>query len=274
MATPWDRIANDDFRSWLTEAGTAAEEHNSTSLLARAELLTIFKQQHQQQQQTSSTLKHGSEEKKRRLADLLFYHKSAIETCTSKSSKLVMVKKLDDGSKRCFLCGASGTPTNEIEASHVLQKQDTHATGGEEALLAPDTLKNWSAGFGWKRPFKINDPMNLIWLCHAHNAAFGRCEFGLSLGGLDNRVAFFSCLDECAPLVADANARLADAAQPFCDMSYMSRRAIGMRLCKAQKAGHFIDHSNPNAWEAVVALSAAASLKPKDESDDEEEQES
>ncbi|KAL3893344.1 MAG: hypothetical protein SGARI_008227 [Bacillariaceae sp.] len=62
--------------------------------------------------------------------------------------------------------------------------------------------------------------------------------------------------------------------QPFYDMSYVSRRAIGMRLCKAQNAGYFIDHSNPNAWEAVVALSAAASLKPKDESDGEEDQES
>eukprot|EP00339_Tiarina_fusa_P026794 CAMPEP_0117032336 /NCGR_PEP_ID=MMETSP0472-20121206/23187_1 /TAXON_ID=693140 ORGANISM="Tiarina fusus, Strain LIS" /NCGR_SAMPLE_ID=MMETSP0472 /ASSEMBLY_ACC=CAM_ASM_000603 /LENGTH=336 /DNA_ID=CAMNT_0004740945 /DNA_START=65 /DNA_END=1075 /DNA_ORIENTATION=- len=214
-----------------------------------------------------------SEEKKRCLADLLFYHRSSIETGTSKSSKLAKVKKLDDGSKRCFLCEASGTPTNKIEASHVLQKQDIYATGGEEALLTLDALKNWSEGFGWKRPFKIHEPMNLIWLCHTHNLAFDRHEFGLSLGGLDNSVVFFSCLKEYAQLVADANARLADPAQPFYDMSYVSRRAIGMRICKAQIAGYFIDHGNPNAWEAVVALSAAASLKPKDDSDDEEGQE-
>eukprot|EP00934_Nitzschia_sp_Nitz4_P001653 Nitzschia sp. Nitz4//scaffold44_size153857//7105//7803//NITZ4_002695-RA/size153857-processed-gene-0.141-mRNA-1//-1//CDS//3329552079//1653//frame0 len=201
----------------------------------------------------------GPEEKKRRLEDLLFYHRAAIETGTSKSSKLAKVKKLGDDSKRCCLCGASGTPTDKIEASHVLQKQDLYATGGEEALLTLDVLKNWSAGFGWKRPFKIHEPMNLIWLCHTHSLAFDRYDFGLSLGGLDNSVVFFSCLDEYAQLVANANARLADPAQSFYDMTYVSRRAVGMRLCKAQRAGYFAHHSNPDAWEAVVALSAAAS---------------
>ena len=93
--------------------------------------------------------------------------------------------------------------------------------------------------------------MNLIWFCHAHNLAFDGHEFGNSLGGLDNSVVFFSCLKEYDQLVADANARLADPAQPFYDMSYVSRRAIGMRICKAQIAGYFIDHGNPNAWEAV-----------------------
>ena len=223
----------------------------------------LMQQQLQQEQQ--------QQEKKRRLEDLLFYHRSTIETGTTKSSKLAKVKKLEDGSTRCFLCGTSGSPKNKIEASHVLHKQDIYATGGEEALLAFDTLKNWSAGFGWKRPFKIHDPMNLIWLCHAHNLAFDRHEFGLSLGGLDNSVVFFSCLDEYAQLVADANARLADPAQPFYDMSYVSRRAIGMRICKAQRAGHFNQHSNPDAWETVVALSAAASLKHEKDSDDEAE---
>ena len=73
--------------------------------------------------------------------------------------------------------------------------------------------------------------------------------------------------------MADANARLADPAQPFFDMSYVSRRAIGMRLCKAQSAGYyFADHNNTDSWKAVVALSAAASLKHGSYSDDEDEQ--
>ena len=53
-------------------------------------------------------------------------------------------------------------------------------------------------------------------------------------------------------------------------MSYVSRRAIGMRICKAPNAGYFNDHINPDSWEAVVALSAAASLKHENESEDED----
>ena len=119
---------------------------------------------------------------------------------------------------------------------------------------------------------QIHNPMNLIWLCHTHNLAFDRNEFGLSLGGLDNRVVFYSCLDDYTELVAAANAQLANPAQPFFDMSYVSRRAIRMRLCKAQSAGYFADHQNPDAWKAVVALSAAASLKDENDSDDKDEQ--
>jgi hypothetical protein len=111
--------------------------------------------------------------------------------------------------------------------------------------------------------------MNLIWLCHTHNRAFDQYKFGLSLGGLDNSVVFVSHQDEYTQLVADANARLADPAQPHYDLGYVSRRAVGMRLCKAQNAGYFIDHGNTHAWEAVVALSAAASLKHKSEDEDE-----
>ena len=214
----------------------------------------------------------GPEAKKRRLEDLLFYHRAAIETGTSKSSKLAKVKSLDNGRKRCFLCGASGTQTDKIEATYVLQKQDIYATGVEEALLTLDALKNWSTGFGWKRPFNIHEAMNLIWLCHTHNLAFDRHDFGISLGGLDNSAVFFSCLDEYYQLVADANARLADPAQPFYDMSYVSHRAIGMRLCKAQSTGYSPDHSNTDAWEAVVSLSAAASLKHESDSENEDEQ--
>ena len=72
--------------------------------------------------------------------------------------------------------------------------------------------------------------------------------------------------------MAEANARLDDPTQPFFDMSYVSRRAIGMRLCKAQTAGYFADHDNTDSWQAVVALSAAASLKHGSDSDDEDEQ--
>jgi hypothetical protein len=235
---------------------------NVNNIGAKAKLKQFIRRLRQEQEQ--------QEEKKRRLADLLFYHRAAIETGTSKSSKLAKVKIFGDGSKRCFLCGTSGTATNKIEASHVLQKQDIYATGGETALLTLDALKNWSAGLGWKRPFRMHDPMNLIWLCHTHNLAFDRHEFGLTLGGLDNSVVFFSCLDKYTQLVADANTRLADSAQPFYDMSYVSRRAIGMRICKAQNAGYFNDHINPDSWEAVVALSAAASLKHENESEDED----
>lgn len=205
---------------------------------------------------------------KRRLEDLLTYHRAAIETGTTKSSKLAKVKIFPDGTKRCFLCAKTATSKNKIEASHVLQKQDIYPTNGEEALRTLDILKNWSAGYGWKRPFMMHDPMNLIWLCHTHNLAFDRHEFGLALGGLDNSVIFFSYRDDFTQLVADANVRLADQAQPYFDMSYVSRRAIGMRICKAQAAGHFIDHSNPDMWEAVVGLSAAASLKDVDDSEE------
>jgi hypothetical protein len=186
---------------------------------------------------------------------------------------LAKVKQLPDGNRRCFLCGASGTAADKIEASYILQKQDIYATGGEEALRTLDALKNWSTGDGWKRPFEIHDPMNLIWLCHTHNLAFNRHDFGLSLGGLDSSVVFYSCLEEYAQLVASANTRLADPTQPFFDMSYVSRRAIGMRLCKAQSAGYFVGHDNPDALEAVVGLCAAASLKHESDSDDEDEDE-
>lgn len=46
---------------------------------------------------------------------------------------------------------------------------------------------------------------------------------------------------------------------------------MGMRLHKAQIAGYFMDQSNPNAWEAVGALSAAASLKSDNVTDEEDE---
>ena len=181
--------------------------------------------------------------KKRRMDDLLAYHKAVLETGTSKSSKLLKVKKTSDGSKRCFLCATAGTNTNKIEASHVLQQQDIYANG-----------------LGWNRPFKIHDPMNLIWLCHAHNLAFDSHCFGLTLMGLDSSVGFCSYKTDYDELVSRANQRLQNVNEPFYDMSYVSRRAIGMRLFKAQEAGHFLNHGDIGAWETVVRLSAAASV--------------
>ena len=42
-------------------------------------------------------------------------------------------------------------------------------------------------------------------------------------------------------------------------MSYVSRRAVGMRMWKAQESGHYLNHKNTDAWETFVHLSAAAS---------------
>ena len=49
MASPWERIENDDFRGWLTEAGTDAEDYNGVTLVQRMELLDNFKRGQQQQ---------------------------------------------------------------------------------------------------------------------------------------------------------------------------------------------------------------------------------
>jgi len=132
-----------------------------------------------------------------------------------------------------------------------------------------DLLKDWASGWKWNRPFKIHDPMNLIWLCHTHNEAFDCHKFSLTLGGLDNSVRFVSFDQSFDDLVEQANQRLSDASQPFYDMSYVSRRAIGMRLFQAQKKGHFINHNDHRAWETVVRLSVAASAKLEDSDNDE-----
>ena len=102
--------------------------------------------------------------------------------------------------------------------------------------------------------------MNLIWLCHAHDLAFDSHCFGLTLTGLDSSVGFCSYKRDYDELVSSANQRLQDANEPFYDMSYVSRRAIGMRLFKAQEAGHYLNHEDTGAWETVVRLSAAASV--------------
>ena len=115
----------------------------------------------------------------------------------------------------------------------------------------------------------MHDPMNLIWLCHTHSIDFDRHMFGLTLGGLDNSVRFISFDESYRELVDQANKRLSDTAEPYYDMSYVSRRAIGMRLFQAQKRGHFANHDDPHAWETVVRLSATASANA-DDSDDED----
>ena len=112
----------------------------------------------------------------------------------------------------------------------------------------------------WRRPFEIRDAMNLIWLCHTHSLAFDSHQFGLCLGGLDNSIRFCSFSDEYNDLVQSANERLQDTSQPFFDMSYVSRRAVGMRLYKAQQGGHYFNHDDPDAWQTVGRLSNAASL--------------
>ena len=209
------------------------------------------------------------QERKRKLELLQFYHKAVLETGTSKSVKLLRVRQLSGGAKRCFLCGCDGSPENKIEASHVLQNQDIYVTGGEDSLETLDILKDWANGLGWNRPFKIHDPMNLIWLCHTHKLAFASYKFGLCLGGLDNSIRFCSYSDEFTNLVDSANERLQDTSQPFFDMSYVSRRAVGMRIYKAQKNGYFLNHSDTDAWQAVVQLSNAASMYGNNDGDDE-----
>ena len=86
---------------------------------------------------------------------------------------------------------------------------------------------------------------------------------------LDNSVGFCSYDRDYDDLVKAANQRLQDETQTFYNMSYVSRRAVGMRLFKAQESGHCLDDENPGAWEAIVRLSAAASVDQKS-SDSEE----
>jgi hypothetical protein len=50
MATPWDRITDETYKSWLLEAMTI-EDYNGSSPRDRRLLLSDFEQQQQQQQQ-------------------------------------------------------------------------------------------------------------------------------------------------------------------------------------------------------------------------------
>ena len=266
-SSPWDSL-DETFRSYLSECGISAADFNGSSVTERATLRNSFLEQQQRFQKNDD----DASIRKRRLEDLLAYHKVVLETTTSKSSKLLKVRKTPDNSKRCFLCGVSGTPANKIEAAHILQKQDIYATGGDDALHTFDILKGWANGHGWNRPFKMHEPMNLIWLCHTHNLAFDSHKFGLALLGLDNFVGFCSYEMDYDTLVNTANERLRDENEPFYDMSYVSRRAVGMRLFKAQQSGHYLNHDNTDAWETIVRLSAAASMDlDASEAEDDEE---
>ena len=42
-----------------------------------------------------------------------------------------------------------------------------------------------------------------------------------------------------------------------------------MRIYKGQQNGHFLNHSDPDAWQLVVQLSNAASMHGNDDGDDE-----
>ena len=196
--------------------------------------------------------------RKERYDDMKAYHQAINDSGSSKSSKLLKVRNTGNNSKRCFLCGKDEKEAgSKIEASHVFQKQDVYMSKGEAALDTFDYYKNWARGQPhWNRPFEMHGYMNLIWLCHHHNLQFDSHRFGLTLVDLEHTVRFISYDRTFDELVQSANARLGDPNQPFYDMSYLSRRAIGMRMREAKKAGHIVDGN----WEAVVGLSEAASV--------------
>ena len=148
-----------------------------------------------------------------------------------------------------------------MNAACAFRKQDVHMSKGADALDSFETYKNWTQDQRrWQPPFEMHGYMNLIWLCHHHNVQFDSHRFGLTLVDLEHTVRFISYDRTFDELVQSANARLSDPNQPFYDMSYLSRRAIGMRMREAKKAGHIVDRN----WEAVVGLSEAASVSHDD----------
>ena len=90
---------------------------------------------------------------------------------------------------------------------------------------------------------------------------FDQHKFGLTLIDLKHSVHFVSYDRMYDNIVNSANTRLADTNQPFYDMSYVSKRAIGMRLRlrEAERKGHVIQTAL-GTWEAVVGLSETASV--------------
>jgi hypothetical protein len=65
MTTPWERITDDAYKSWLSERQIIASEYNGTSLVDRSALRgqfeqQQFEQQQQQQQQVSFFIIHLS----------------------------------------------------------------------------------------------------------------------------------------------------------------------------------------------------------------------
>ena len=181
-----------------------------------------------------------------------------------------MVRHTADNSKRCFLCGLNAAETGQkIEASPVFQKQDVYPSKGMAGLENLDLYKDWEAGQPhWQRPFQIHGYMNLIWLCHPHNIAFDQHKFGLTLVDLQHSVHFVSYDRMYDEIVDSANARLSDPSQPFYDMSYVSKRAIGLRMRQAERNGHGVRNVLGHTWQAVVGLSETASLGTEDEETD------
>ena len=47
-------------------------------------------------------------------------------------------------------------------------------------------------------------------------------------------------------------------------MSYISQRAIKMRMLKAQELSHYLNHDDTDAWKTVVHLCTAAFVNHKE----------
>ena len=103
-------------------------------------------------------------------------------------------------------------------------------------------------------------------MCYPHNVAFDQHKFGLTLVDLQHSVRFIS-YDRMSydGLVDAANDRLSDTDQPFYDMSYVSKRAIGLRMREAERSGRGVVTAIYQSWEAVVGLSESASVGSEDE---------
>ena len=179
------------------------------------------------------------------------------ESGTRKPDRLLRVRAHDNGSKTCFLC----TSQDKVEASHVFRKSDVSFRRGQKlGYKTLEILRDWRDGHNWRRPFEMHGPMNLIWLCHTHSLQFDAHNFCLKID-LHNRALFHAFDNSFDVLVEQANARLLDCNDAYYDMSYVSRRAIGMRILQSQeRGGRFIDHDNPDSRKAIVSLSSAASV--------------
>eukprot|EP00977_Amphora_coffeiformis_P017179 scaffold5506_cov159-Amphora_coffeaeformis.AAC.6 len=86
-------------------------------------------------------------------------------------------------------------------------------------------------------------------------------KFGLTLVDLHHSVRFVSYDRMYDEIVDSANTWLSDIKQSFYDMSYVSKRAIGLRLREAERKGQVVQTALDPTWEAVVGLSEAASVR-------------
>ena len=250
-------------------------EHSLDRLYGDLELL---------RQQLLKTLEPDSKKARHELFEhVKLYHRVACES-SNKSQALLELPHLKGKKKRCFLCGVedgtkvegdAGGRAIKIDGSHVVQKADVSPLKNDEDRFFDtfDVLKNWIDGRTWKRAFEFNKPMNLILLCHNHNLAFDQYKFCLKV---DLRhVALFHSFgvdDEISDLVEKANERLCDETQPYFDLGYVSRRAIGMRILQAQlKQNRYLDPNNDRSWEPIVNMSRAVSAKSDDDDDDDDD---